>query len=281
MGLEYFRSYVYGKKVNLLTDHQALQPLLKRNRANKQYSARLTRWLYRLSHFDVNVQNTAGKNIPLTDYLSRHPIVNTAENETENYLSGQTETESEEEFVINQIHGLFDFIRTNGSIKKFTERTKPRQQIDQSHHVIRKREQNRQNHLLEASLPLNGVNPTLKLSKLNQPSSEAKMDKVNGIDMHFIYKKRGQSPETYRLWTEKKRLLKPEKTRIVGNGSDHERLQEYRPLWQARKRIVELNVQMYNRFFHYCETLETTPLKEYQQNNHESWVVQNLSTRVE
>ena len=76
-GLEYFRYYVYGKKLNLLTDHQALQPLLKKNRAPKQCSARITRWLDRLSHFDVNVQYMAGKNIPLTDYLSRHPIVPT------------------------------------------------------------------------------------------------------------------------------------------------------------------------------------------------------------
>ena len=74
-GLKYFRYYVYGKKVNFLTDHQALQPLLKRNRAHKQYSARLTRWLDSLSHFDVNVQYTAGKNIQLTDYQSRHPIL--------------------------------------------------------------------------------------------------------------------------------------------------------------------------------------------------------------
>ena len=81
-GLENFRYYVYGKKVNLLTDHQALQPLLKRNRAHKQYSARLTRWLDRLIHFDVNVQYTAGKNIPLTDYLSRHPIIHEHETET-------------------------------------------------------------------------------------------------------------------------------------------------------------------------------------------------------
>ena len=41
-GLEYFRNYVYGKKVNLLTNHQALEPLLKRNRAHKQYSAKIT-----------------------------------------------------------------------------------------------------------------------------------------------------------------------------------------------------------------------------------------------
>ena len=103
------------------------------------------------------------------------------------------------------------------------------------------------------------------------------MDKVNGIDMQFIYKKRGHSPDTYRLWTERKRLLEPETTRIVGKGSEHERLQEYRPPQQARKRIVELNIQIYNRFFHYCETLETTPLREFQQNKHESWIIQNSS----
>ena len=35
-GLEKFRFYVYGKKVYLYTDHQALEPLIKRNRSNKQ-----------------------------------------------------------------------------------------------------------------------------------------------------------------------------------------------------------------------------------------------------
>ena len=58
-GLESFRNYVYGKQINLLTDHQALQPFLKRNRAHNQYSAKLTRWLDRFNHFDVNVQYTA------------------------------------------------------------------------------------------------------------------------------------------------------------------------------------------------------------------------------
>ena len=40
---------------------------------------------------------------------------------------------------------------------------------------------------------------------------------------------------------------------------------------------MELNIQMYNRFFSYCEALGTTPLKEFQQSNHESWIVQNSS----
>ena len=42
-GFKKIRFYLYGKTVFLYTDHQALEPLIKRNRCNKQYSARLTR----------------------------------------------------------------------------------------------------------------------------------------------------------------------------------------------------------------------------------------------
>ena len=260
----------------MLTDHQALQTLLKRNRAHKQYSARLTRWLDRLSHFDVNVHYTAGKNIPLTDYLSRHPIVNTDESAAEKNISGQNEAESEEEFVINQKHGLFDFIQTNGSIKRFTERTKPRQKIDQSQRV----NVNKIDKLICSKFrkPLNSVNQITSVNFSNRLAKPSNMDKVNGIDMHFIFKKRGHSPDTLKLWTERKRLLKPEKMRIVGKGTDNERLQACRPSQQVRKRIVELNVQIYNRFFNFCETLGTTPLKEFQQNNYESWITQSSDT---
>ena len=262
----------------MLPDNQALQPLLKRNRAHKQYSARLTRWLDRLSHFDVNVQYTAGRNIPLTDYLSRHPIVNTGENAAGNNFSCQNVAESEEEFVINQIHGLFDFIQTNGSIKRFTERTKQKQKTDQPQRGTCKREQNKQTHLLKTSIPLNSVNQILSKKRLNKSATTSKMDKVNGIDMHFIFKKREHSPDTLRLWTERKRLLKPKKMRIVGKGTDNETLQEYRLSQQVRNRIVERNLQMYNRFFSFCETLRTTPLKEFQLNNHESWITQSADT---
>ena len=59
--------------VYLYTDHQALEPLIKRNRAYLQYSARLTRWLDRLTHFDIPIKHRAARNLALTDYLSRHP----------------------------------------------------------------------------------------------------------------------------------------------------------------------------------------------------------------
>ena len=75
-GLEKFRFYLYGKKVFLYTDHQALEPLIKRNRCNRQYSARLTRWLDRLAHFDIAIQHIAGSNLKFTDFLSRNPVEN-------------------------------------------------------------------------------------------------------------------------------------------------------------------------------------------------------------
>ena len=73
-GLEKFQFYLYGKKVYIYTDHQALETLIKRNRSNRQYSARLTRWLDRLTHFEISIQHIAGSNLKFTNYLSRNPV---------------------------------------------------------------------------------------------------------------------------------------------------------------------------------------------------------------
>ena len=89
-GLEKFQFYLYGKRVHLYTDHQALEPFIKRNRSNKQFSARLTRWLDRLTHFDIAIEHIAGSNLKFTDYLSRSPVGGAMPDE--NY---------DEEYVIN------------------------------------------------------------------------------------------------------------------------------------------------------------------------------------
>ena len=62
------------KKVYLYTDHQPLEPSIKRKRCNKQYSARLTQLLDRITHFDISIQHNAGSNLKFTDYLSRNPV---------------------------------------------------------------------------------------------------------------------------------------------------------------------------------------------------------------
>ena len=66
---------------------------MKRNKTNKQYSARLSRWLDRLNHFDISLKHTAGKEIKFTDFINR----NSTEKPEENY---------KEEFVINAIAQL-------------------------------------------------------------------------------------------------------------------------------------------------------------------------------
>ena len=63
----------------------------------------------------MNVQYTAGKIIPLTDYLSRHPIAHSDVSEVDKKTGRQEETKAEEEFVIKKIYGIFDFNQTVGS----------------------------------------------------------------------------------------------------------------------------------------------------------------------
>ena len=104
-GLQHFRLYIYGKPIKLLTDYQALEPLIKRNRSNKTYNARLTRWLDRLAHFTINVNHIAGKHLALTDYLSRNP--NAPPQQDEAY---------EEEYVINSIAPHYEFVSKVGCL---------------------------------------------------------------------------------------------------------------------------------------------------------------------
>ena len=61
----------------------------KKNKSNKTYTARLTRWLYRLAHFDMNIKHFAGKLSNLMDYLNRKPIAKQEpiENYDEDYVN--------------------------------------------------------------------------------------------------------------------------------------------------------------------------------------------------
>ena len=104
-GLEHFRLHIYGKPIEISTDHQSVKPLIKGNRSNKTYSARLTRWLDRLAHFDINIKHIAEKHLALTDYLSRNPI--SKPEPIENY---------DEKYVINCKIQLLEFINSYGSI---------------------------------------------------------------------------------------------------------------------------------------------------------------------
>ena len=94
----------------LYTDHQALEPLIKRNRCNKQYSDRLNRWLDRLAHFDISMQHIAGSNLKFTDFLSRNPVE-----------GASTENKYDEQSVINilteeaELNSIYERIFTSQS----------------------------------------------------------------------------------------------------------------------------------------------------------------------
>ena len=103
-GLEHSRSYIYGKPMKLVIDHQALEPLIKRSRSNKTFRAPLTRWLDRLAHFSI-IAIIAGKHLALTDYLSRNPSA-----------PPQADEAYDEKFLINNIIPQYSFVTKYGCL---------------------------------------------------------------------------------------------------------------------------------------------------------------------
>ena len=127
-------------------------------------------------------KNTAGKKIPLTNFLSRHPITYSDESEVDSKTDRREETEAEEEFVINQIYGLFEFNRTVGNKTQFIERTTAPQRAHHPQCGRQTRERSQTGQSLEAL--------SNSISIVNKQPLKVSMDKVNGIDIEFILKKR-------------------------------------------------------------------------------------------
>ena len=74
--IEHFENYVYGVEFGVVSDHKALQSVLKANKGNKTFSRRLTRWVDRLLRFQFLVIHTPGQTLGMAGDLSRHPSQN-------------------------------------------------------------------------------------------------------------------------------------------------------------------------------------------------------------
>ena len=70
--VEHFKNYVFGVRFGVVSDHKALQCVLKSDKGNKTFSSRLTRWVDRLLPFDFSIVHTPGRTLGMADYLSRH-----------------------------------------------------------------------------------------------------------------------------------------------------------------------------------------------------------------
>ena len=68
--ITYFRSYLYGRKFTLVTDHKPLVWFQN----SKDPCSRVTRWELKLAEYDFYVAYKAGKTNVNADALSRNPI---------------------------------------------------------------------------------------------------------------------------------------------------------------------------------------------------------------
>ena len=71
--IEPFKFDILGRSFQVETEHRARVAVLGRNRSNREYSSRLTRWRMRLLPFEFNIVYKSGSSMGITDYISRSP----------------------------------------------------------------------------------------------------------------------------------------------------------------------------------------------------------------
>ena len=71
--VEYFKYYLFGKSLAIITDNREILSIMKKERSNKTYNSRLTRWIDRLLPFDFNIEHIPGAKMGLVDYIFCQP----------------------------------------------------------------------------------------------------------------------------------------------------------------------------------------------------------------
>ena len=244
-GLERFRFHLYGKQVQLFSDHQALEPLLKRNKMNKQYSARLTRWLDRLNHFDICLKHTAGKEIKFTDFISRNPTENPEPEE--NY---------EEEFVINAIAQLITVNARIGRIFNQSNLTNTDNETNMlgTRSLIETRRRQTNNSHTHFNYRIEQHSAEIDNSEMNNNDNNARFFRMDGqLRYHWgaddeimnIINRREKSPETTNLVKRRIELARPGAMRPQWNKNlGREIYIPRRPEEDERREIKRIDIQL-------------------------------------
>ena len=194
--------------------------MIKRNWSNKQYSTRLTRWLDRLTHFDISIQQIAGSNLKFTDYLSRNPVggATPEENYDEEYVIIILTEQAELNLKYGQL-----FEDQSKCSKEITERTKN----NSEHKIEHKTDKSQLNRTFESKNHVNetGQNKkttsgqsdisTLKVSQTSITENFDNMDRENFYhwgatrEIMDIIRRRNNSPETRRIVEQRNALSRP------------------------------------------------------------------------
>ena len=257
-GCEKFRFYLNGKKVFLYTNHRALELLIKRNRCNKQYSARLTRWLDRLAHFDISIQHIAGSNLKFTDFLSRNPVEGAA---IENVYDAQ--------YVINiftekaELNLKYGRIFTNQSQRTPYNKTMRERKLSNQSETSRtfgeKRHVNKRNEQAETSPNKTAIKfkhhkklPVQKYQELPLPTSE-EMDREYfhwgaTTEIMEIMQRREKSPESRRLVERRLEISRPGMMgRRYNQNAQRTIWVPSRPNRRSREEIAEIDGELIQR----------------------------------
>lgn len=80
--VKYFRQYIYGRKVTVVTDHNPLKWLMN----IKDASGRLARWSLLLQDYDLTIEHRAGRKHQNADSLSRLPPIASVKEHNEDIL---------------------------------------------------------------------------------------------------------------------------------------------------------------------------------------------------
>ncbi|KAI9558425.1 hypothetical protein GHT06_015208 [Daphnia sinensis] len=87
--IEVFRTYLYGRRFTVYTDHRPLEWLMSKT----EPAGRLARWALKIQEFDIVIGYRPGKSHQNADTLSRTPIVPIAKIETRS-TNAKTKTEN-------------------------------------------------------------------------------------------------------------------------------------------------------------------------------------------
>ena len=172
---------------------------MRRNRSNKTYSARLTRWLVRLAHFTINVNQIAGKHLAVTDYLSRNPSA-----------PPQTDDVYDEEYVINNILPHYKFISKYGCLSNHANQSETG--TTKSERKTNNEPRSRETREQTAIDCLNNLPSTRKTHSQNSLNPKITMDARTIDNLEAT----DSSPETTELIQRWRDIVKPGIYRLTG-----------------------------------------------------------------
>ena len=153
----------------LYSDHQALEPLIKKNRSKKLYGEKITRWLDRLTHTDISIQHFAGRNLTITDYRKRNLVGRTMPEKIydEKYVITCRQAEAnlkDEQLIADQSNCNITLTERNTN-KEFHSKTEHKTDQSQSNGLFENANHVNENQENETTTSVQSIVNTLKDSQ--------------------------------------------------------------------------------------------------------------------